>query len=113
MKHFYSHLIEIDTLIVELDSMDLSEKEKLHLASLIDTNLHHAILDAIFSQLSDRDKTVFLEHLDSKDHQRIWKFLNGKIDKVKEKIKLAAKNLKEELHKDIKESKKLKGKGQK
>lgn len=112
MKHFYSHLIEVDTLIIELDSMDLSEKEKLHLAALIDTNLHHAILDAIFSQLSDGDKTVFLEQLDSKDHKRIWRFLNEKIDKVEEKIKLAAKNLKEELHKDIKKAHKIKSTNQ-
>ncbi len=109
MKHFYSHLIEIDSLIIELDNMDLSEKEKYHLASLIDTNLHHCILDAIFSHLLESDKEVFLEHLNSKDHKRIWKFLNKTVDKVEEKIKLAAKNLKVELHKDIKKSKKLKG----
>lgn len=116
MKHFYTHLIEIESVIVELDKMDLSKEEKLHLADLVDQSLHHTILDAIFSELSDADKRVFVSHLRENEHNeqsssssKIWKFLNEKIDKVEDKIKLAAKDLKEKLHKDLKEAKKLHG----
>lgn len=100
---FYSHLIEIETITSELGKMDLSEEEKLHLAELIDSSLHHTILDAILSQLQDQDKRVFLRHVTSGDDLKIWNFLNGKIEGVEEKIKKAAESLKGELHKDLRE----------
>lgn len=105
MKHFYGHLIEVESLVVELDKLDLSEEQKIHLTNLIDSSLHHTVLDAILSQLNPPDKKVFLNHLKEDDHSKIWQFLNEKIDKVEEKIKKAAEDLKTELHKDIKESK--------
>lgn len=106
-KHFYSHLIEIESLSVELDQMDLSETERAHLASLIDSNLHHTILDAIFSELSEDDKQELVEKIGASDHDKIWEFLNKRVDNVEEKIKKAVKELKDELHKDVKRSKTL------
>ncbi len=108
MKHFYSHLIAIDSIIEELDRLSLSDEEKIHLSQLLDSSLHHTILDAILSQLSDSDKRVFMQHITEGNHDKIWKFLNEKATGVEEKIKKAAKDLKEELHEDIKEAHKLK-----
>src|SRR5437868_2798884 len=108
MKYFYSHLIEIDSLTSELDKMGLSADEKLHLGQLLDANLHHTILDAILSELSESDKRVFIQHVTEGDHEKIWKFLNEKASGIEDKIKKAAKGLKEELHDDIKEARKLK-----
>lgn len=108
MKYFYSHLIEIDSIISSLDEMDLTDEEKLHLAKLLDSSLHHTILDAILSQLSDSDKRAFMQHVSGGDHDGIWKFLNEKIDGVEDKIKKAAEDLKNELHEDIKEAHKFK-----
>ncbi len=105
---FYSHLIEIESVIEELDKMDLSKEEKMHLSQLLDSSLHHTILDAIFSQLSEADKKVFASHLQEGHHEKIWKFLNEKIDHVEDKIRAVAKDLKEKLHKDLKEAKKIK-----
>jgi len=102
---FYSHLIEIESVIIELDKMDLGPEQKLHLAQLLDSSLHHTILDAIFSELSEEDKKVFASHLQEGKHEKIWKFLNEKIDHVEDKIRAAAKDLKEKLHKDLKEAK--------
>jgi len=106
MKLFYSHLIEVDSIILELDQMDLSDEEKLHLTNLIDSSIHHSVLDAILSELSTADKRVFMQHLNEGDHDKIWKFLNERVDRVEEKIKKAADDLKIELHKDLKEAKK-------
>lgn len=103
---FYSHLIEIESVIVELDKMDLSKEEKIHLAQLLDSSLHHSILDVIFSELTEDDKKVFASHLHEGKHDQIWKFLNEKISGVEDKIKKVAADLKVELHKDLKESKK-------
>lgn len=99
--NFYSHLIEIDSIIIELDKMDLSGEQKHHLAELLDSSLHHTILDAILSELKEDDKKVFLKHVDEGDNEKIWEFLNGKVDHIEEKIKKAADQLKVELHKDI------------
>ncbi|TSC86321.1 MAG: Uncharacterized protein G01um10147_933 [Microgenomates group bacterium Gr01-1014_7] len=115
MKYFYSHLIKIDSIIPSLDKIDLSDEEKLHLANLLDSSLHHTILDAILSELSDSDKRVFIRHVTEEMHDeqsssssKIWKFLNEKIYGVEDKIKKAAEDLKTELHDDIKEAHKLK-----
>lgn len=105
MKKFYSHLIEIESIIIELDKLDLSEEQRYHLASLVDSSLHHTILDAILSELPESDKRVFLQHLSENDHDKIWKFLNEKVDNIEDKIKKAAASLKEQLHKDLKKAK--------
>ncbi|RJQ28027.1 hypothetical protein C4577_00155 [Candidatus Parcubacteria bacterium] len=104
-KLFYSHLVEIDSLIVELNSLDLSEEEKNHLVSLAHSSLEHTILDAILSELSEEDKKLFLTHLAQEKHDKIWEVLNSKIENIEEKIKKTAEALKIELRKDIDEAK--------
>lgn len=108
MRQFYTHLIEIESLIVELDNMRLTDAQKIHLTALIDSSIHHSILDAILSQLKDEEKVIFLNHLKENDHGKIWQFLNSRIENIEDKIKKTAKELKDELHKDIKKSKEKK-----
>lgn len=112
-RYFYHHLVDVQSIIVELDSMDLSEHERTHLAALIDLTLHHTLLEAILSELSPEDQLIFLEHLRNDDHDKVWQHLNEKIDNIEEKIKQTADALKQELHSDIKISQKLKVKSQK
>lgn len=109
MKKFYEHLIEVESLTLELDKLDLDEDQKIHLATLVDSSLHHTILDAILSELTESDKRVFLQHLNENDHLKIWKFLNEKVDGVEDKIRKAAQDLKKELHEDMKKAKRIKG----
>ena len=104
-KYFYTHIIDTSILSLELGNMDLTSKERLHLVSLIDSNIHHAVLDLILSELSPLDKKIFLTHLASENHDKVWKFLNGKVKNIEEKIKKTVEELKQELHKDIKEVK--------
>jgi len=101
-KYFYTHIIDTSTLSLELGDMDLTSKERLDLISLIDSNIHHEILDLILSELKPKDKKTFLIHLASEDHDKIWKLLRNKVDNIEEKIKKTAEDLKKELHKDIK-----------
>lgn len=104
MKHFYTHLVEIESINLELDKIGLSQEEKKHLANLVDSSLHHTILNAIFAELSDDDKRVFVAHLNEDDNDRIWRFLNERVTGIEDKIKQAADGLKKELHKDIKQA---------
>lgn len=112
MKYFYSHLIEIESLFVELEKLDLSDKEKQELSELVDANLHHTILDAILSQLSDEEKHTFMKHLSDEKHDEIWDFLNKRSENIEEKIKLAAESVKNELHEDLKQAQKMINKNQ-
>lgn len=108
MKQWYSHLVQVESIIIELDKLDLSPEERLHLAHLVDSSLHHTILDAILSELQSEDKVRFIEHLSEDNHDKIWQFLNDKIEDIEIKITKAADALKKELEKDLKEAKRLK-----
>lgn len=103
--HFYSRLINTDSIVEALNELELSDDQRSHLLGIVESSLHHAILDAILSELSDKDKQIFLELVTENDDGKIWKFLNGKIDKIEEKISKTADDLKKELHQDIKETK--------
>ncbi|RJQ36062.1 hypothetical protein C4559_05670 [Candidatus Microgenomates bacterium] len=104
-KHFYSHLIETSSISLELGEMDLSKEERVHLTSLVETNVHYVILDVVLSHLEEEDKKTFLKHLAQNEHEKVWDLLKDKIENIEEKIKKAANDLKEELYKDIKEIK--------
>jgi hypothetical protein len=104
-KYFYSHIIDTSILSLELGDMEMTSEERLHLISLIDSNIHHEILDLILSELKPIDKKKFLMYLSDEDHDKVWKFLNGKVENIEEKIKKTAEDLKKELHKDIREVK--------
>lgn len=107
-QHFYSHIIETSSVTVALGEMDLTQAERKHLLDLVDHNLHHAILDSVLSELSDKDKQEFLELLAKDDNDKIWKLLNSRVDHIEDKIKQTADDLKKEIHKDIEDSKSAK-----
>jgi|SRR3989344_1854784 len=106
-KHFYTHIIDTSTLSLELGEMDMASDERLHLLSLVESNIHQTILDLVLSELSEKDKRTFLMHVASSSHDKIWKFLKVKTKNIEEKIKKAADDLKKELHKDINEARLL------
>lgn len=103
-KHFYSHIVTTDSIVIALGNLGIGEEEKAHLVHLAETNLHNVILDAILSELSEDDKKKFLLHLHEDDHGKIWELLNDKTDNIEEKITKAAEDLKKQLHKDIEET---------
>ena len=104
-KYFYSHIVETSSISLALADLDMTSEERLHLLSLVESNIHHAILDTILSELTPEDKKKFLEHLSEEDHERIWKFLNERVEGIEEKIRKTAEDLKTQLHKDVEESK--------
>lgn len=94
----------METIALRLQYLDMSDEERAHLLGLIDSSLHHAILDAVLSELSETDKKKFLEHVATEEHDKLWEFLNKKVDNIEDKIKDTAEKLTEELHKDIDEA---------
>ena len=107
MAYFYTKYIVIEELIEELHSLDLSDEERHHLASLVDSSLHHAILDEILSNLNDADKKIFLTKMnENPKDEKLMDFLNEKVENIEGKIKKGAEDLVAEMHKDIKEAEK-------
>lgn len=108
MSYFYTHIVGIEEILVDLDQMDLSEKEKKHLASLIDSSLHHTIIDAILDELPEKEREEFLKYHPRLDHEEIWKFLGTRAKSIEEKIKVVSDELKVKIKQDIKEAKSIK-----
>lgn len=103
-KHFYSHVIETSSISLALGEMELTQEERKHLITLAEENLHHAILEAVLSELSEKDKQEFLVLLAADDHDKIWKLLKDRVTHIEDKIKQTARDLKKEIHKDIEDS---------
>lgn len=108
MKFFYTHLIEIETIIVSLDELSLGNDQKKHLAHLVDSSVHATVLDLVLSNLEAKDKEIFLNYLHKKEHDKIWQLLKQKVDNIEEKIKKEATDLIIQLHKDLKDAKSIK-----
>lgn len=107
MTIFYQKLIVLEPILEELHGMDLSDEERGHLASLVDSSLHHAILDEILSNLNEKDKKMFLRRLhENPEDEELLVFLNERIEGIEEKIKKVSEQLVKEMHEDVKEAKK-------
>jgi len=106
MKHFYSHLVSIESVHIELSYLDMSDEEQKHLSDLSESNLHHMILNAVLSELSHEDKKVFLRQFHLDDHTGIWRFLNKKSNNIEKLIKKTGEEFIKKLHEDIQEAKK-------
>lgn len=103
-NHFYDTVIEIESVHVALNTLPLSEEEKKELTKLVDSQVHHTVLDLILSQLSPEDKREFMHLHASKKHDEVWKLLNTRIENVEEKIAQTVDELKQKLHEDIKKA---------
>lgn len=111
-KHFYTHLIEIKTIHISLDEMELEVHEKNELVEIMESTIHHVVVDTVLTELSPEDKKEFFSHLGKDDHDKMWEFLNTKIKEPHQKIKKAVSAIAKELHTDIHEAKKHKPKKQ-
>lgn len=105
-KHFYHNVVETSSISLAIAEMDMEKEERKHLISLVEENLHHAILDAVLSELSDKDKQEFVELFAEGKDDEIWHLLKDRVDNIEDKIKKTSEDLKKELHKDIEDSKK-------
>lgn len=105
-KHFYSHIVDDEPLVLELQDLDLEDYERDEIKKMIDSNLYHAILESIMDELSEEDKQIFLEHVSHDNHDKVWEHLKSRIQNIESKIKNTADTLMEELYKDIRDVKK-------
>lgn len=107
MKYFYSHLIQIEPIVAELEILELRPEHKQTLATLIDAHIHQTVIELVLSRLSGEDKLLFYRQLLEGDAQTL-EFLQSRLSNIEEDIKTAVGELKMELSEDIKQSKRIK-----
>lgn len=100
-KFFYSHLAEVDSIFAELGGLRLTKAQKEELFDLAHANLHQIVMDIILSHLNEDDKKKILHLVVLGDDKKIWEHLNQRIEKIEEKITVAAEQTKKELKADI------------
>lgn len=106
MKYFYTKYLFLEEFLSEFHTLDLSKEEKSHLSYLVDSSLHHVILDEILSNLKVEDKNIFLNLLkENPENEELIEFLKNKIEGIEEKIKKVSEELIKEMHNDIKKAK--------
>jgi Mg/Co/Ni transporter MgtE len=103
-KHFYAHLTETTDIVLELGELDLSPEERIHLLSLVEANIHSAVINTVLSNLNEENKKIFLSNLISNDHPKTWKHLNKSTEDLENKIKETIDSIKKELLKDIRKA---------
>lgn len=104
-KYFYSHLVETSSLSLSLGDISMTPQERKHLILLIEANLHQAIVDLVLSELSEEDKKLFLLHLHTENHTKMWHLLEKRIENIEGKIRDVSEAIKKQLHSDITEVK--------
>ena len=104
-RHFYSHLVDLDSLESDLDLLTLSKSEKDELLELAHVHVHQTVMDAILNELNDADKKRFLELMAEGRDEKIWEHLNDKVEKIEDKITIAAQSIKKEMREDIRKIK--------
>ena len=103
-KHFYSYLVETTHITIELGDLDLSQKERVHLLSLIDANIHSSVIKEVLENLDGEDKKIFLKNLVSNNHETVWLHLKLKIKGAESLVKKTIEETIGEMRKDIKNS---------
>jgi SpoVK/Ycf46/Vps4 family AAA+-type ATPase len=101
-KHFYTHLIEIDSIYTVLDLLDMNHQERKDLMLIVESTIHHVVLDTVMIELKEEDKKIFLSHLAKDNHNEIWILLNTTIKHPEKKIRTAVEKVKKSFHTDMK-----------
>ncbi len=104
-KIFYDHLIVIEELIVELDSLDAENRQRI--LSLVDETLHHHVLDTILTHLPKVHHEIFLEryYKDPSDPDLLTFLKQKSTVDIEKLIAEKAKKVKKDIHATISKSK--------
>ena len=99
--HFYSHLTDPQRFHAHLQSVEMTDDERTHLVVIIESTLHHRIIDIVLENMPDPHKDTFLDHVASEDHEAVWRLLNEHVEKSEETIKEVIHLLEKELEEDL------------
>ena len=92
-----------DTIILELNMLDIKDDEREKLLKLADDLAELRFLNVILGKLEEKDKELFLDQIHSGQPEILAEFLREKIDDVEELIKKHAVDLEQEVIEDIRD----------
>lgn len=102
--YFYSHLINFDDIHNKLMLIDAADEERQELLKILESTIHHTVIDILLTELPDEHKTVFMAHLSDNNHDKIWALITEHVDNPEDKITQTYSRLKEDVLTDILES---------
>jgi len=102
--YFYAHIVNPHDIHMVLDVLDITPEEKSHLSSILESSLHHHIVDLILTELPEDHKHTFLIHLTDDNHNAMWTLVKEKIENPEEKIRLSLEQFKQDILHDIQEA---------
>ncbi|MFH1749996.1 MAG: hypothetical protein ABH837_03870 [bacterium] len=102
-KTFFSHLLDTDQLIMMVERLLEIEEEKLEILDMIDSTLHHRVIDKVLDELDDRHHELFMtEYSRDPGNEELLYFLKKHIPDIEDKIQLESKATQSSLFEDIK-----------
>lgn len=103
-NYFYAHIVNPHDIHMVLDVLDITPEEKTHLSSILESSLHHHIVDLILTELPEDHRHTFLIHLTDDNHDAMWALVKEKIENPEEKIRLSLEQFKHDILQDIQEA---------
>ncbi len=101
MKHFYSHLVTLEHIKVELSGLDLTQEQQEELLQIAQKQIHNVMMDQALSNIKGEDKKVFLQHIANQDHEKAWEVLRKHMQDAEKHFLHAAHEIYEQLREDI------------
>ena len=101
-KVFFSHLLDSDKYILLLEKLLEIEQEKLEILDMIDSTLHHRVMNLILQELNEEHHEFFIkEYSQNPGNVEILIFLKKQIPDIESKIRKESKSFHAELKNDI------------
>jgi hypothetical protein len=75
MSYFYAHLVNPDDITKHMELLEMTDAERNHLLMIVQSTLHHKVIDLILEELHDDHKHVFLKHIVEENHDGVWDLL--------------------------------------
>lgn len=102
-KLFFDHLIEFEEIEIELKKLDVTHEERIELERLIDSMVHHRVVDRILTHLPAEHHEEFLDKYYKKPYDPVLlSWINQRIEESVEKhVKDEVAKLKKEILKDL------------
>ena len=103
MSTFFDHLLSLNEVEAEINSVSETVEEKLELWQIVDELVHHKMLDTILGNLHEDHHEEFLTSLYERPHDKvIMRYLKEKIgENVEELLRQEIGNLASEILKEI------------
>ena len=110
LKIFYDHLVIREDVITALDAFSLDPREKEELVRLVDSHLHHHILNVILNHLPKDKHPEFMNLFIKTPHDRkLLDYLKTHISiDIESQITTHAVKVKKEILEDIRKSRRSK-----